>query len=561
MINNCVAIVLTGNNLKKPLFMKSNFYAPARVIFLAILLIVSSSIKEVYAQQFLTKIDGWNAYVHLPDDYNDSLGKKYPLICFIPGTGETGTIASKLLTYGPSKFVADGHNMQFVVNGKLEKPIVISLQPVNLWPNAWTINRKLDSVLARYRCDLQRINVTGLSMGGWSWDNYVDNYDPYYNSRITSIVSMSAPPPDNTVNAISLMRFYALAGGTAWFFEGNLDLRGNDKIRDTMNSYVPGSARYTLYPGGHGGWNTFYNPTWLENGESIYTWMLKQRKALLTGPASPQANAGNDSTFSNVLTNYTLKGYGNDPNGLLINFNWTKIAGPSAGTISSPTILQTAVTGLSLGTYKFELKVTNSLGLIAKDTLTINNGNLVLPVILTEFSAMAKDKNSVLVQWKTTSEINSDYFVVEKSYNGQSFSEGSRISSKGTGSLGAPYYFTDLFPENGINFYRLKMVDKDGQFAYSKVVSVTLKKELFNSVAISSVFASDNQIQVKISSLKLQQGIINIIDANGKKIHSAFTTLNKGNNNLQYNLYLSSGVYYININTGTERITSAFIRE
>jgi len=541
--------------------MKSNVYTPVKVLALAMLLTVCNSIYKASAQQFLTKIDGWNAYVHLPDEYNDSVGKRYPLICFIPGTGETGTNASKLLTYGPSRFVAQGHNMQFIVNGKLEKPIVISLQPVNLWPNAWTINRKLDSVLARYRCDLQRINVTGLSMGGWSWVNYVNNYNPLYTSRITSIVSMSSPPPDNTVNAISLMRFFPLAGGTAWFFEGNLDLRGNDKIRDTMNSYVPGSARYTLYSGGHGGWNTFYNPSWIENGESIYTWMLKQKKALVSGPVAPQANAGSDSTLSNIIANYTLRGQANDPNGLLINFNWTKLSGPSTGTISSPTVLQTAVTGLALGTYIFELKVTNSLGLVAKDTLMINNGNIVLPVILTEFSAKARDKSSVIVQWKTTSEINSDYFIVEKSYNGQSFSEGPRVSSKGIGSLGAPYFFTDLFPENGLNFYRLKMVDKDGQFAYSKVVSVTIKKELMNSIAISSVFASDNQVQLNLASLKVAQAILTIVDVNGKKIFSSNILLNKGVNNFSKIVYLPRGVYYVNLLYGNENIAKSFIRE
>lgn len=538
--------------------MKTYLYAPTKAIFFAIVLFLSTCPQSVKAQQFLTTIDGWNAYVHLPDDYYDGSNRTYPLICFIPGTGECGTDPSKLLTYGPSKYVAGGHNMQFTVNGKLEKPIVISLQPVSLWPSAYTINRKLDSIFFRYRCDLQRINVTGLSMGGWSWDNYVDGYSTVYTNRITSIVSMSAPEPDNTV---SNMRHYALAGGTAWFFEGNMDLRGNDKIRDTMNKYVAGSARYTLYSGAHCCWNTFYIPTWTENGESIYTWMLKQRKALISGPVPPEAYAGSDSSISSVILNYNLKGSGNDPNGLLISFNWTKISGPSAGTITSPTLLQSSVTGLISGTYKFELKVTNALGLIAKDTLVINNGNLVLPVVLTDFSAMVKEKNTVLVQWKTASEINADYFVVEKSNNTQVFKEGSRIVAKGTGTLGLPYYFTDFYPENGVSFYRLKMVDKDGQFAYSKVVSVTLKKELFNSIAISSAFASDNQIQLKISSLNQQQGIIIIIDANGKKIYSSNLSLNKGLNNINKNVYLPRGVYYVNLNSGDENITKGFIRQ
>ncbi len=543
------------------MFMKPFVYAQARTVFCTLLIIASLGIHKLQAQQFLTQIDGWNAYVHLPAEYNDSTSKRYPIIIFIPGTGETGTDASRLLTYGPSKFVAAGHNMEFNVNGKVEKPIVISLQPVAMWPNAFTINRKLDSVLARYRCDLQRINVTGLSMGGWSWVNYVDGYDPTYTNRITSIVSMSNPAPDNTVDAVSLMRFYPQTGGTAWFFEGNTDLRGNDKIRDTMNKYVPGSARYTLYTGGHCCWNTFYNPSWFENGESIYTWMLKQRKALILGPTSPEADAGRDSSLSSVVLSYSLKGYANDPNGLAINFNWAKISGPLAGTISNPTILQTGVTGLTTGVYQFELRVTNTLGLVAKDTLVINNGVVVLPVTLTQFSATVKDKNNVLVQWKTSSEIGTDYFVVEKSKDGQSFSEGSRSVARGIGNLGAPYYFTDYLPENGINFYRLKMVDKDGQFGYSKVVSVTIKKDLSNSIDISSASASDNQVRLKLSSLNVVLAVVNIIDANGKRLYSSNISLNKGVNNFNRTAYLPRGVYFVNLVYGNENSTKTFIRE
>lgn len=540
--------------------MKSNFYAPARACILAILLIISSSITEVYAQQFLTKIDGWNAYVHLPDDYNDSVGKRYPLICFIPGIGECGTDASKLLIYGPSKFVASGHNMQFMVNGKLEKPIVISLQPVDRWPGAWTINRKLDSVLARYRCDLQRINVTGLSMGGWSWDNYVDGYDPAFTNRITSIVSLSAPPVDNTV---SNMRLYALAGGTLWGFEGNMDQHGLDEVVDTMNAYVAGSGRYTVYSGGHCCWNTFYNPTWVDNGESIYTWMLKQRKALVfSGPSAPQANAGTDSSISSVSFNFPLKGDGNDPMGLPINFNWTKIAGPTAGVITNPTVLQTGVTGLVYGTYKFELKVSNSLGLIGKDTITFINGERVLPIVLLDFNAKAINKNAILLQWKTNSEINSDYFVVEKSTNLQTFlEEGSRIKAMGANSLGATYSLMDEFPENGINYYRLKMVDKDGQVAYSKVVSVKLKGSFDFSIAISSVSVKNNQLQLNVNSLKKQSVTLTIVDALGKKIYSTNLSLNEGSNNFSRYSYLPKGIFYANFNTGKERITKAFIKE
>ncbi len=83
-----------------------------------------------FSQQTLTKINGWKAYVHLPDDYNSTGTKKYPTIIFFPGTGEVGTNTSLLLNYGPSHFIAQGSNLNsFVVNGQTIKPIIISLQP------------------------------------------------------------------------------------------------------------------------------------------------------------------------------------------------------------------------------------------------------------------------------------------------------------------------------------------------------------------------------------------------------------------------------------------------
>src|SRR5690606_24761570 len=114
--------------------MKPQFYKLKR-IFLFVSLFLFGWSSHLSAQQYLTSIDGWNAYVHLPDEYNDSVGKQYPLILFIPGLGEIGTDPSKLLIYGPAKFIKEGHNMQFMVNGKLEKPIVISMQPSAAWPH------------------------------------------------------------------------------------------------------------------------------------------------------------------------------------------------------------------------------------------------------------------------------------------------------------------------------------------------------------------------------------------------------------------------------------------
>ncbi len=324
----------------------------------------------VYSQQTLTTVDGWNAYVHLPDDYATS-GTNYPVIIFIPGLGEVGTDATKLLTYGPSNFIAQGHNMQFLVNGVTEKPIVISIQPSASWPTVAQLSRKVDSVCARWRVDLNRIYLTGLSMGGWSWDSYVAENQTNAN-KIAAIVAMSAPPP----NIIGNMKWLANLGGKWWGFEGTTDYRSMDKIRDTMNAAVPGSARYTQYVGGHCCWNTWYNPAWIEAGDNIYTWMLKQRKGSQTANQPPVANAGADQTITLPVSSVTLNGTATDPDGTIASYLWTKVSGPASFTISNTGLAQTSILNLVQGTYQFELSATDNSGSVDRDTVAVT----VLPV-------------------------------------------------------------------------------------------------------------------------------------------------------------------------------------
>ena len=517
-------------------------------MFLTFLLLNCSFLAN--AQQYLTKIDGWNAYVHLPDEYNDSTQKTYPLICFIPGLGEVGNDPSKMLLNGPSKFVAEGHKMEFMVNGKLEKPIVISMQPSAAWPGAYLINKKLDSLFARFRIDPRRVNVTGLSMGGWAWNNFVDGYNPAYTDRITSIVSLSALEPDNT---ISNMRLFAIAGGKIWGFEGNSDLRKMDMIRDTMNKYVPSSARYTLYQGGHCCWNTFYNPSWIENGESIYTWMLKQKKPAPSSAIAPQADAGSDELLPSVIPAITLDGIGNDPVGLPISFKWRKVSGPAAGTIVSVSSSRTSVTNMAFGTYAFEFKVTNSLGLDGLDTILVYNGERVLPVNLTEFNAQ-KNTDGVLLQWITATELNVAKFSVEKSKDGMSFSQMGVVEA--TNQTLAKYSFTDLKPEEAVNFYRLKMVDKDGSYEYSKIISINYTDKASSRINIDKVIATTSQLQLEVYSNKIETVTLKVTDVLGHTILQKRVQLQAGINNIVQPMSTIKAVLFCRVISQSERSDS-----
>ena len=443
-----------------------------------------------------------------------------------------------------------------MVNGKMEKPIVISIQPTALWPNAYTVNRKLDSIVARYRCDVQRLNVTGLSMGGWSWDNYVDNYSSTYTNRPASIVAMSAPEPDNS---ISNMKYFAQSGGKWWGFEGSDDYRKMDQIRDTLNRYAAGSARYTPYVGGHCCWNTWYDPTYMENGESIYTFMLKQRKG--SNPTPPQANAGNDSTLASTASTFPLRGNGNDPVGLPISFQWTKIAGP-AGNIASPTSATTSLTGLTTGEYKYELKVTNSIGAVGRDTITIDNGNVVLPVKLISFNATPVNNSKVVLQWKTETENNSSHFIVERSRDSMNFASIVSVNATGRNGGGSSYNIADNAPANGVNYYRLKMVDRDGSFEYSRVIAANVNGTKQPPVMIASAKVSGGTLQVYVTSNTTQSLTLVVTDLSGKNLLVTPVGLQEGATQLSLPLNVAGGIYYVRL-IGPAEVsnTKSFLRE
>lgn len=76
------------------------------------------------------------------------------------------------------------------------------------------------------------------------------------------------------------------------------------------------------------------------------------------------------------------------------------------------------------------------------------------------------------LEWKTASEVNNDYFEIERSNNGLQFTPIGKVASQGNSQSLKQYSFTDANPLHGTNYYRLKQVDFDGAFGYSAIVEV-----------------------------------------------------------------------------------------
>ncbi len=141
------------------------------------------------------------------------------------------------------------------------------------------------------------------------------------------------------------------------------------------------------------------------------------------------------------------------------------------------------------------------------------NGLFTLPVHLLSFNAVKKDQKVVLT-WETAQEQNSDRFEIERSSGGTVFSTIGTVRSAGNTNTPASYSFTDSHPMNGINYYRLKQIDFDGKFMFSKTIPISFSN--LEKMIVSPNPASDQL------TIKLPPGhgftAISIVDASGKLV-------------------------------------------
>lgn len=143
----------------------------------------------------------------------------------------------------------------------------------------------------------------------------------------------------------------------------------------------------------------------------------------------------------------------------------------------------------STAAYKIEFQSTNDfdeveVALVAGVSGAINKLRIYyaytttspLPMTLAKFYAVAKQKD-IELNWLTVAEINNDYFTVERSYDGKTFTPIAYIDAAGNSNTPRIYSHKDEDSFDGINYYRLKQTDFDGSFSYSSTIAAYIKRE------------------------------------------------------------------------------------
>ncbi len=172
--------------------------------------------------------------------------------------------------------------------------------------------------------------------------------------------------------------------------------------------------------------------------------------------------------------------------------------------------------------------------------VSITVDDVALPVTLTSFTA-SREGSSALLKWTTTEEINSEKFQIEHSFNGLNWNAIGSVPSNGESAVLLHYSFVHPEPVNGENLYRLKMIDKDQTFAYSRIQSVT-----FDGIPAQNIVfpnPASERIHLGIKDIgKLES--VRIYGLGGKTVYSAS---GKGISKTIDIRALSSGSYVVEI--------------
>jgi hypothetical protein len=146
------------------------------------------------------------------------------------------------------------------------------------------------------------------------------------------------------------------------------------------------------------------------------------------------------------------------------------------------------------------------------------NWVILLPVVLLDFDGKLNG-TKVDLFWNTSSESNSSHFDLERSSDGSDFKPLNTVKAKGNSSVESNYKSIDPLPLKGQNYYRLKMVDNDNSFVYSKIVNIKVNSEAtIETRVMPNPFTGKLDIYLTLPHSCMVT--FSFIDLNGKVVYS-----------------------------------------
>lgn len=208
--------------------------------------------------------------------------------------------------------------------------------------------------------------------------------------------------------------------------------------------------------------------------------------------------AGSDDNVVVTVSIPDVSGFALAPDLRLVGWNGTQWVTLSAGSTASGVTENSTLSGtIPAGT--------------SITALAIGSVEPPLPVTLVSFTGKAVE-NTIALKWVTTEEINASHFEIQRSRDAKSFESIGNVEAKGESKAVINYTFVDQTPLPGTNYYRLKPIDLDGTYAFSKTISI-----LFDAGIKINVYPNPVTDVLRIeSSAGLQS--VEIFNINGSKV-------------------------------------------
>ena len=173
-----------------------------------------------------------------------------------------------------------------------------------------------------------------------------------------------------------------------------------------------------------------------------------------------------------------------------------------------------------------------------------------LPAKLTSFTAEVAKNNSVVLNWKSAVEVRSSSYIVQKSFDGKKFNDIGEIKAAGNADMPMSYSFTDMSFNGSLSYFRLKQMDVDGRFEYSRIIYVNGKKNGAEIQLISSNLYTGEIRLAGIAPTELLNKNIRVYNTSGQPVAYLVT----GGNSIAIDASSPSGIYLLRIKDKTFKL-------
>ena len=207
---------------------------------------------------------------------------------------------------------------------------------------------------------------------------------------------------------------------------------------------------------------------------------------------------------------------------------------------------------------KFSFRFRSLLGAFI---LTVFWGNAIASVVYAKHMKVEELEVGNMLSWSTAEEVDSKYFVVQKSMEGMEFVTVGQVKAAGTTEENNNYRYLDLSTGENKMFYRLMQVDVDGSFSYSQTVLMTRNNE--NNFLIT---AMSSTITDRIFTLTLRSSVkdkleYNFVDAKSNVVKEGSAEIVDGANMLAFDLLkVENGLLKLELKLNDE-VEEVFIRK